>query len=143
LKEETKKKKQYLKRYRNYLVRIERLEEKLSNIDDQLLGMKSVTINDMPRGGIPLTKDDLLSKKEETQERIQKLVDISRDVKNQIYDCIETLDDYRFAEVLEHYFVDGYTFEAIAEIKCYSLRHVGYLYAKGLEKVVINERITS
>lgn len=139
LKEETKKKKIYLKRYRNYLIRIKRLEEKLFQIDNQLIGLKSTQITDMPKGGIAATKDDLLIKKEETEHRIQNLVDISRNVRMEIFDCIETLDDYRFSEVLESYFIDGYTLEAIAENKNYSIQHVGYLYGKGLEMVQIVE----
>lgn len=140
LKEETKKKKYFLKRYRNYLVRINRLEEKLADIDNQLIGLKSRQITDMPRGGKPLSKDDLLIRKEETEHRIQNLVDISREVRSEIFECIETIDDYRFAEVLECYFIDGYTLEAIAEIKHYSVQHVGYLYGKGLDLItIINE----
>lgn len=137
LRDETKKKKYFLKRYRNYLIRIERLEEKLLLIDNQLLGIKSVGISDMPKGGQSLTKDDLLIKKEETEQRIQNLVDISRKVKHELYACIETLDDYRFAEVLENYFIDGYTLEEIAEMKNYSVQHVGYLYGKGLDRITI------
>lgn len=139
LKEETKKKKYFLKRYRNYLVRINRLEEKLFQIDNQLIGLKSRQITDMPRGGTPLTKDDLLIKKEETEHRIQNLVDISRVVRMEIIDSLDTIDDYRFSEVLESYFIEGQTLEAIAENKNYSIQHVGYLYGKGLDLVQIVE----
>lgn len=139
MKEETKKKKYFLKRYRNYLVRINRLEEKLFQIDNQLIGLKSRQITDMPRGGTPLTKDDLLIKKEETEHRIQKLVDISRVVRMEIIDSLDTIDDYRFSEVLESYFIEGQTLEAIAENKNYSIQHVGYLYGKGLDLVQIVE----
>lgn len=139
MKEETKKKKYFLKRYRNYLVRINRLEEKLFQIDNQLIGLKSRQITDMPRGGTPLTKDDLLIKKEETEHRIQNLVDISRVVRMEIIDSLDTIDDYRFSEVLESYFIEGQTLEAIAENKNYSIQHVGYLYGKGLDLVQIVE----
>ncbi|MDT2483153.1 hypothetical protein [Enterococcus avium] len=137
MKEETKRKKNYLKRYRNYKTRISRLEEKLASLDEQLVGVKSVEITDMPKGGLPLTKDDLLARKEETSLRIQNLVNISRDVRVEILNCLDTLDDYRFAEVLECYFIDGYTLEAIAEIKHYSVQHVGYLYGRGLDLIQI------
>lgn len=139
MKEETKKKKYFLKRYRNYLFRINRLEEKLFQIDNQLIGLKSRQITDMPRGGTPLTKDDLLIKKEETEHRIQNLVDISRVVRMEIIDSLDTIDDYRFSEVLESYFIEGQTLEAIAENKNYSIQHVGYLYGKGLDLVQIVE----
>lgn len=116
-------------------MRIERLEEKLLMIDNQIIGLKSVTINDMPRGGQPVTKTDLLIKKEETQERIKTLTDTSLKVKKEIFECIDSLDDYRLAEVLENYFIDRMTLEEIAKEKHYSVRHVGYLYAKGIANV--------
>ena len=135
LKEETKVKKSFLKRYRNYLIRIERLEEKLLNIDTQLEGMSSKRISDMPTGGLPVTVEDILNRKEETKKRIQRLIDTSLLVKDEIYEVIDHIDDYRFAEVLESYFIECKTLECIAEEKHYSVQHVGYLYGKGLDMI--------
>ena len=135
LKEETKIKKSFLKRYRNYLIRIERLEEKLLSIDNQLEGMSSKQISDMPTGGLPVTVEDILNRKEETKKRIQRLIDTSLLVKEEIYEVIDHIDDYRFAEVLESYFIECKTLEVIAEEKHYSVQHVGYLYGKGLEMI--------
>ena len=77
LKDEIKKKKSFLKGYQNYLIRIERLEEKLLSIDNQLEGMSSKRIRDMPKGGLPVTTDELLYRKEEIKRRIQNLIDKS------------------------------------------------------------------
>lgn len=137
LKEEDKQKKYFLKRYRNYLTRIERLEEKISSINEELIGIKSITISDMPKGGQPITKDDLLIRREETEQRIQTLNETSLKVKKEIYECIDHLDDFRLAEVLENYFIDAMTLEEIAEVNHYSIRHVGFLYAKGIESIQI------
>lgn len=126
-----------MKRYKNYLIRIERLEEKLLVIDNQIVGVQSKRISDMPKGGVAVSLDDLLIKKEETQQRIQNLVDTSHKVKQEIYACIDTLDDYRFAEVLEDYFLNSRTLEDIAEYRHYTVRHVGFLYGKGLELIQI------
>lgn len=139
LKDEIKKKKSFLKRYRNYLIRIERLEEKLLSIDNQLEGMSSKRISDMPTGGLPVTVEDILNRKDETKKRIQRLIDNSVSVKSEIYEVIDHIDDYRFAEVLEAYFIECKTLECIAEEKHYSIRHVGFLYGKGIEMIQLNE----
>ena len=117
--------------------RVEKLEEKLYLIDCDLQGMKTKNITDMPQGGQRLTMDDLLAKKEETEHRIQNILDLSKQVKFEVFDCIDTLEDDRFAEILEYYFIDCYTFEQIADKKNYSIRHVGYLYGMGIELVTI------
>lgn len=139
LKDEIKKKKSFLKRYRNYLIRIERLEEKLLSIDNQLEGMSSKRISDMPRGGLPVTTDELFYRKDETKKRIQNLIDKSIEVKSEIYEVIDHIDDYRFAEVLEAYFIECKTLECIADEKHYSIRHVGFLYGKGLKEVKLKD----
>ena len=135
MKEETKSNKRYLNRYRRYMKRVDKLEEKLYQIDVQIQGLKGRQITDMPRGGRTLTTDDLLIKKEETEHRIQNLLDRSKKIRYEVFDCIDTLEDDRFAEILECYFIERLTFEEIAEQKNYSVRHVGYLYGKGIELV--------
>jgi DNA-directed RNA polymerase specialized sigma subunit len=135
LKEEVRQNKKFLSRYRRYMQRVEKLENKLFQIDCDLQGLKTKNITDMPRGGQPLTTDDLLAKKEELEHRINNLVLKSKKIKFEIFDCIDSLEDDRFAEVLECYFIDRMSLEDIADRKSYSLRHVGYLYAKGIEKV--------
>lgn len=139
LKDEIKKKKSFLKRYRNYLIRIERLEEKLLSIDNQLEGMSSKRISDMPTGGVPVTVDDLLVRKEETKQRIKRIVRTSNNVKSEIYEVIDQIDDYRFSEVLEAYFIDGKTMEHIAEERDYSVKHIKYLYSKGIKEIQISD----
>ena len=119
------------------MTRIEKLEDKLFNIECDMQGVKTRNITEMPKGGKPLTMDDLLIKKEETEHRIQFLINKSREIRLEIYDCIDQLEDDRFAEVLEYYFIDCLTFEDIADKKCYSVRHVGYLYGRGLDVVPV------
>ncbi|WP_270790078.1 DUF1492 domain-containing protein [Enterococcus diestrammenae] len=137
MKEETKQNKNYLNRYRRYMKRVDKLEEKLFQLDVQIQGLKGRQITDMPRGGVPLTTDDLLIKKEETEHRIQNLLDRSKKIRYEVFDCIDTLEDDRFAEVLELYFIDRLTFEQIADKNNFSLRHVGYLYGMGIDSVII------
>lgn len=136
MKEETKRNKKYLNRYRRYMKRVDKLEEKLYQLDVQIQGLNGRQITDMPKGGTSLTTDDLLIKKEETEHRIQNLLERSKGIRYEVFDCIDTLEDDRFAEVLECYFIERMTFEEIAEFKNYSVRHVGYLYGRGIDLVV-------
>ncbi|MGJ0706677.1 hypothetical protein [Enterococcus avium] len=137
MKEETRVNKKYLNRYRRYMKRVKKLEEKLYLIDCDLEGVQTKNITDMPTGGVPLTTDDLLVRKEETEHRIQNLLDLSKRIRYEVLNCIDMLEDDRFAEVLECYFIDRMTFEEIAEKKNYSIRHVGYLYGRGIELVSV------
>lgn len=137
MKKEIRRKKNHLKRYRNYMARINRLEEKIALIDDQLIGLKSAKITDMPRGGQRLTMDELLVQKEELKTRINNLVQTSREIRQEACLAFDTLDDERCAEVLEMYFIDILSFDEIADSKHYSFRHVTRLYSKGLEDIRI------
>ncbi|MGX6962943.1 hypothetical protein [Vagococcus xieshaowenii] len=138
MKDSTSKKKQYLKRYRIYMQRIDKLKEKMQELDVQMQGLSSQQITDMPRGGQGATLDDLLTKKEVLQHRLLNLNEIAIQTKYEIIDCIDLVDDNRYVEVLEAYFVEGLSFEDIAEDKSYSVRHIGYLYSKGLEVLKID-----
>ncbi|GGC74870.1 DUF1492 domain-containing protein [Enterococcus wangshanyuanii] len=135
MKEENQVKKSYLKRYRRYQQKIKRLEEKLLEIDNRITGIKSVEIKDMPSGGQTVTIEDLFVQKEETKKRIKNLTDINKQNRLEIYHCIDQLEDDRSAEVLECFFIDSMTFEEIADMKHYSVRHIVSLYAQGLDNV--------
>ena len=87
----------------------------------------------------PITTDELLYRKEEIKRRIQNLIDKSIEVKFEIYEVIDHIDDYRFAEVLEAYFIECKTLECIADEKHYSVRHISSLYSEGLKEIQINE----
>ncbi|MFZ8764773.1 hypothetical protein [Enterococcus diestrammenae] len=137
MKEETKRKKYYLKKYRRCITKIDRLEEKLSELDFKLEGLNSKEITDMPRGGQPLTLDELLVRKEELKTRINNLVQSSHRIRQEACFAFDALDDERCAEVLEMYFIDLLSFDEIAESKHYSFRHVTRLYSQGLEEVRI------
>lgn len=128
-------KKMYLKRYSRMMKRIERLEDKLANMDDRLYSVGSGEISDMPRGGVPKTLDDLIAAKDETLNRIDQLVRTSRSIRSEIYQVIDTLEDYREVEVLEQFFIEGLTIEEIAERSGYAIRHVRRFYSNALHTI--------
>ena len=68
--QELNRKKRFLKRYRKNRVLISRLKNKVSSLDERIRGMRSPVLSDMPRGGTPVTKEDLIAEKMEIEERI-------------------------------------------------------------------------
>lgn len=131
--EEIEQKKRWLKRYRKNRLLITRLEDKLLKIDERLYKIKSPNFSEEPRGGTPPTQAELISDKMEIQMRINHLNQRGAQIKAEILDKIDELDDVRYAAVLEAYFIDGLTFEEIAEKETgYTVRHVLRLYGEAL-----------
>lgn len=134
--EEIEQKKRWLKRYRKNRQLITRLEEKLQKVDERLYKIKSPNFSGEPRGGPPPTQAELIADKMEIQLRINHLNQRGAQIKAEILDKIDELDDVRYAAVLEAYFIDGLTFEEIAEKETgYTVRHVLRLYGEALNNM--------
>lgn len=126
------KKKRSLKRYRKNVACIERLEKKLVLLDERITSIRSPSFSDMPRGGVPVTIDDLMSDKIDLEDRIKRLKAKSRDLKNAVCEEIDSLEDPRYCEILEAHFIDGLSFEDIAEEMGYTERNVIKLYSEAI-----------
>lgn len=126
------KKKRSLKRYRKNLACIERLEKKLALLDDRITGLKSPSFSGMPRGGVPVAIDDLMSDKLDLEDRIKRLKAKSRGLKKAVCEEIDSLEDSRHCEILEAHFIDGLSFDDIAEELGYTERHVIKLYSEAI-----------
>ena len=126
------KKKNSLKRYKKHLACIKRLENKVITLDARITAIKSPNYSGMPRGGQPITVEDLISDKLELEDRITRLKSKSKDLKRQILDEIDTLDDPRYCEILEAFFVDCIPLEDIAEDNGYTVRHIYRLYSEAV-----------
>lgn len=138
--QEIERKKRSLKRYKKNLACIGRLEEKLALLDDRIKSVKSPNMSGMPRGGTPVTIADLLSDKVELEERIERQKAKSKDLKKEILEEIDSLDDMRYAEVLEAFFIDGVSLEDIADNEGYTVRHVYRLYSEAVTKLALNRQ---
>lgn len=132
-------KKRSLKRYKKNLACIERLEAKLDQIDDRMIFVRSPNLSGMPRGGTPVTLADLISEKDELEERIKRLKDKSKKLRGEILDEIDSLEDTRYCDVLEGFFIDCLSLEAIAEEMGYTDRHVYRLYSEGVTKLALSD----
>lgn len=136
--QDIKNKKRSLKKYRNNLACINRLEEKLIVLNNRINSVRSPNYSGMPRGGTPVTLEDLISDKTDLERRIKRLKDKGKSYRNQILDEIDTLDDVRYCEVLEGYFIRSMSISEIAEEMGYTDRHVYELYKQGVYELTIN-----
>lgn len=125
-------KKRALKRYRKNRECVERLKDKLSTLTQKIESVRIPTLSGMPRGGSPITVDDLIADKIQLEDRIARLEDKGRTLKAEILEEIDALEDVRFCEVLELYFIDCKSMEDIAEISGYNPRYVYDLYSRGV-----------
>lgn len=131
--QEIENKKKSLKRYRTNRACVRRLEKKLALLEDRITTIKSPNFSGMPRGGQPVTLADLISDKDELEKRIERLKKKGRQIKSEILEEIDTLDDYRYCEILEAYFIDCLSMEDIADREGYSTRRIYALYSEAIE----------
>ena len=133
--QETDAKRKYLRQYRINRAMISRLKNKILNLDERIKNLRSPTLSDMPRGGTPITKEDLIAEKDEKIDRLNRLEVKGKRIKADILDKIDDLDDPRYAEVLESYFIDCKNIEVIADENNYTTRHIERLLADAIESI--------
>lgn len=133
--QETDAKRKYLRQYRINRAMISRLKNKILNLDERIKNLRSPTLSDMPRGGTPITKEDLIAEKDEKIDRLNRLEVKGKRIKADILDKIDDLDDPRYAEVLESYCIDCKNIEVIADENNYTTRHIERLLADAIESI--------
>lgn len=133
-----KRKKQWLRRYRKNEAKIERLEEKINFIDARMEGVKGIRMSSEPKGSSHVSQAELLSDKMDIEERIKRLKIKSRQLKNEICNAIDTLENDKHVEVLESYFIDGLSFEEIAVKINRTTRRAIWLYSDAIEAINID-----
>lgn len=137
--DEMERRKQFLKRYKRNCALVARLENRLVRLDEKLYAVRSVVISDMPRGGAARELSDIISDKEELENRINKLAAAGRTYRAEILSLIDKLDDPRYAEVLEAFFIDCKDFGQIAESMGYTERHVIKIYSNAIILLPFND----
>lgn len=139
--QEIKKKKRSLKRYKINLACIGRLEEKLTLLDARIKSVKSPNYSGMPRGGTPVKVEELLSDKIDLEKRIKRLKDKGKKYKDQILEEIDSLEDPRYCEVLEAYFIECKRISDIAEDMGYTEVHIYNLYREAVTELTFSDTL--
>lgn len=135
--QEIESKKRFLKRYKKNLNCIARLEVKLSFLETKLNSVSSPNISGMPRGGVPITKEDLITDKIDLENRIKRLKEKGKRLKIEILDEIDSLDEPRYIAILEGFFIDCLSADDIAEIEGYTVRHVYSIYHDAIRALTL------
>lgn len=136
--QEIEKKKRFLKRYKKNNACIDRLEDKLNLLDERIKSVKSPILTGMPRGGVPITIEEMISDKIELEERIKRLKKKRKRLRTEILEEIDSLEDPRYCEVLEAFFIECLSMEDIADREGYTVRHIYKLYSEAISILTLN-----
>lgn len=131
--------KEFLRQVRTVDRRIDEATERLDRMRAKLEAGRLSRITGLPRGGTmdwTETADRII----ELERRVNsKVRDMCR-MKQAAMDAIDAIEEPKLREVLELYYLDGYTWEQVAEAMGYSdLRWVYRLHGRALLKVRVPE----
>ena len=126
--------KAYLMRYRKIHTKIDRLKDKLNRLNERY-DLKGVSYSSEPFSSVKKTLDDVLAQKEYLENKLNKLIDESYNIRNDIMDRLLDLDNQLEATVLDFYFLEQYSLNDIADELSYSDRQIERLYIDGIMSV--------
>lgn len=126
--------KAYLMRYRKIHTKIDRLKDKLTRLNERY-DLKGVSYSSEPSSSVKKNLDDVLAQKEYLENKLNKLIDESYNIRNDIMDKLLDLDNQLEATVLDFYFLEQYSLNDIADELSYSERQIERLYIDGIMSV--------
>lgn len=130
--------KKALMRYRALMEKVARMEERLEQIDRDLMSIKSPAMSSEPKASVRITLEDKLIRKDELESKINATLKFARQNRADIMRCIDALENQKSALVLERYFIDNVTLETIADEMHYSYEYIKQLYVAGVKSAVVN-----
>ena len=134
---DNKNKKAWLNRYANQVRGIERLENKREILEERITSVRSPTLSGLPRGGTPITIEDLIADKLEIEDRILRLKDKARRVRREILDAIDDIEEVNRCEVMEGRYILLQSPEDLAESMGFNTRHIWRILSQGVEAIQI------
>ena len=132
--------KEFLRRARSVNRRVDEAQERVERLRARLEAGRMSSITGMPRGGAQdwtATADKLIELERRVNERTRELVRW----KLMAMDAIDMVDEARLREVLELYYIDGYTWEQVAQRMQLDVRWVYRLHGRALLKVKVPEEV--
>lgn len=132
--------KEFLRLARDADRRIDRATERVDRLRARLEAGRLNVLTGMPRGGgadWTETADRLIELEKIVNARIREMCEIKR----LAMEAIERVDEMRYREVLELYYLDHYTWDKVAEAMQLDRRWVTRLHGKALMKIKIPEGI--
>lgn len=129
--------KKALMRYRVLMEKVARMEERLAQIDRDLMSVKSPALSSEPKSSVKITLTDKLIQREELEDKINTLLKYARQDRTDITRCIDALDNQKQALVLDRYFIGLQSLEEIADDVSYSCSYVTKLYIQGVQSISV------
>ena len=127
--------KYFLRQVRGIDRRIARDEEQIERLRAKLESGRMMALTGMPRGGFAdwtETADRMIELEQRLNMRIREMCRL----KLMAVDAIDAIEDARLREVLDCYYVKGYTWEQVAEAMGYrDVRWIYRLHGKALKKI--------
>ena len=132
--------KEFLRRAREVDRRVDEAQERVDRLRAQLEAGRMSSITGMPRGGgadWTETADRLIELEQRVNAKTRELVRW----KLAAIDAIDAVEEARLREVLELYYIDGFTWEQVAQRMGLDVRWVYRLHGKALLRVKVPEEI--
>ena len=132
--------KEFLRMARGVDRRIDRATERVERLRARLEAGRLNQITGMPRGGNSdwtETADKLIELEQIVNARVREMCKVKR----LAMEAIEAVEEMRYREVLELYYLDGFTWEQVAQQMGYDVRHVTRLHGKALQRVKVPKDI--
>lgn len=129
--------KKALMRYRVLMEKVARMEERLAQIDRDLMSVKSPALSSEPKSSVKITLTDKLIQREELEDKINTLLKYARQDRTDITRSIDALENQKQALVLDRYFIGLQSLEEIAADVSYSCSYVTKLYIQGVQSISV------
>lgn len=130
--------KEFLRRARTVDRRVDEAQERVERLRAKLESGRMSSITGMPRGGSSdwtQTADRLIELEQAVNQRTRELVRW----KLAAIDAIRSVEEPRLAELLELYYIDGFTWEQVAERMGITERWALILHGRALTMVKVPE----
>lgn len=128
--------KEWLRQVRGIDRRIDETQERLERMKARLEAGRMSNLSGMPRGGAidwTVTADKVIDLERRLNGQIREMCRLKQDA----MDAIDRVEESRLREVLELYYLDGYTWEQVAETMKTDLRWVYRLHGRALLQVEV------
>ena len=130
--------KEFLRRARSVDRRVDEATERAERIRARLEAGRMSSVTGMPRGGAKdwtETADRLIELEQLVNAKTRELVRW----KLAAIDAIDQVEEARLREVLELYYIDGYTWEQVAQRMGYDKSWVFRLHGRALQRIEVPE----
>ena len=127
---------QFLKQYRACMIRIRKLEEQIQSIDDLMSHITPEMSSDRVQSSHPPDKlGQLVAKKVDLETQLMGEIDMALDVMNEIEAVIDRVSPVGYQMILQKKYIEGKTWEQVAEEVCYSSPWIWVLHKRALAEV--------